>query len=107
MWPIRMELGHQSPSLFINAPPPVASNVALIDERDGRAVRCIANPFRIKRGFEGRVRNGRNDNTFEDLADASVLHWAGLGPAPIRFLLCTQQTRRTGQKKKNDPSPHR
>src|SRR5690349_8614510 len=110
-----MKLGYQRPALLINAPPPVTSDVSLIDKRDGSAVQRRADPFRIKRSFERCIRNGRNDNAFQYLADTAILHWAGFCPAAIGFLwrliplgsLCAQQTRRTDEKKKHDPNGRR
>src|SRR3974390_3288188 len=110
-----MELGHQSPALLINAASAVTSDVSLVDERDCPAVQRGADPFRVEGGLERRVRDGRNDDTFQDLADTTILHGAGLCPAPDRFLwslflvgfLCAEPTRRADQQKNEDPSPHR
>src|SRR5436190_21615218 len=110
-----MELGHQTPSLLIDATTPITSNVSLIDECDRPAVRRKADPFSIECCSERRVGNGRNNNTLEDLAYAAILHRTRFRPAAIRFLrslfllwcLCTQQRRGANAKKNDGLSPHR
>src|SRR3977135_181194 len=50
----------------------IARDGAVIFQGDGAAIRELADPFRVHRGGEWRIRQGWNEDADQDLACASV-----------------------------------